>query len=79
MEKELIEEGVFKRGGYMDILTHIKEKEHTEGWRKGRQEGRQESRQEIILNMLKEKLDIALVSKVTGLSAKEIKKLKNGS
>ena len=75
MEKELIEEGVFKRGGYMDILTHIKEKEHI----KGRQEGRQESRQEIILNMLKKNLDIKLISKVTGLSAKEIKKLKKGS
>ena len=75
MEKELIEEGVFKRGGYMDILTHIKEKEHIEGMQKGIQKGRRE----IILNMLKEKIDIALVSKVTGLSAKEIKKLKNGS
>ena len=30
----------------------------------------------IILNMLKEKLDIKLVSKITGVSVKEIKKLK---
>ena len=55
----------------MDIREHIKEK--------GRWEGRQEGRQEVVLNMLKEKADISFISKVTGLSAKEIKKLKNGS
>ena len=48
---------------------------------KGRKEGREEERRKeqtkIILNMLKEKLDIKLVSKITGVSVKEIKKLKN--
>ena len=51
----------------MDIREHIKEK------------GRWEGRQEVVLNMLKEKADISFISKVTGLSEKEIKKLKNGS
>ena len=44
----------------------------------GRWEGRQEGRQEVIRNMLREKADLAFISKVTGLSVKEIKKLKNG-
>ncbi len=50
-----------------------------EGERKGRREGRQEGRQEVVLNMLKKKLDTSLISEVTGLSEKAIKKLKNGS
>jgi len=54
-----------------------------EGLMAGRQEGlmagRQERNQQIILNMLKEQFDIAAISKVTGLSEKEIKKLKNGA
>ena len=45
----------------------------------GRKEGRQEGIQQVIANMLKKKLDISLISEVTGMSAKEIKKLKNGA
>ena len=66
-EPLLIEAGLLTRGGIMDIREHIKEK------------GRWEGRQEVVLNMLKEKADISFISKVTGLSEKEIKKLKNGS
>ncbi len=69
-EKLIIEEGILTRGGVMDIREHIKEK--------GRWEGRQERNKEVILNMLKEKADISFISKITGLSEKEIKKLKNG-
>ena len=78
-EKELIEEGILNRGGYMDAIKHIEERGHIKGLRKGIQKGRQEGQQKVILNMLKNKLDIKFVSKVTGLSLKEIKKLKNGS
>ena len=50
-----------------------------QGQQEGRLQGQQEERQQLILNMLKEKADIAFIEKVTGLSEKEIKKLKNGS
>ena len=79
----------------MDIREYIKEKYLWEGMQKGRlegqqegmrkgrlegqQEGMQKGRQQVILNMLKEKADISFISKVTGLSEKEIKKLQNGS
>ena len=79
-EKLLIEEGVLKTGGLMqDVREVIKEKGRWEGQREGLKKGRQEGRQEVVLNMLKEKADIAFISKVTGLSEKEIKKLKNDS
>ena len=58
-----------------DVREIIKEKGRWEGLRKGRREGRQE----VVLNMLKEKVDISFISKVTGLSEKEIQKLKNSS
>ena len=121
VEKELMAEGIFQKGGHMDIKEHIKEKAmikgvqkgirkgriegvqkgriegvrkgriegvqkgriegvqkgRIEGIQKGRIEGVQKGRQEVILKMLKEKVDIAFISKVTGLSEKEIKKLKN--
>ncbi|MCZ0932438.1 MAG: Rpn family recombination-promoting nuclease/putative transposase [Oligoflexia bacterium] len=79
-EKLLIEAGILKQGGLMqDVREIIKEKGRWEGERKGLKKGRQEGRQEVVLNMLKEKADIAFIAKVTGLSEKEIKKLKNGS
>ena len=72
VEKLLIEAGILKQGGLMqDVREIIKEK--------GRWEGRQERDKEVILNMLKEKADIVFISKVTGLSEKAIRKLKNGS
>ena len=61
----------------MNIRELIKEKGIWEGKRKGLRKGRQEERQQVITNMLKKKLDISLISEVTGLPAKEIKKLKN--
>ena len=79
-EKLLIKEGVLKQGGLMqDVREIIKEKGRWEGERKGRKEGRQEERKQIVLNMLKKKTDIAFISEVTGLSEKEIRKLKSGS
>ena len=63
----------------MDIKEHFKEEGRVEGIQKGRKEGIQKGRQEVILNMLKKKADIAFIAQVTGLSEKEIKKLKNSS
>ena len=78
--KLLIEEGVLKQGGLMqDVREIIKEKGRWEGRKEGIKEGRQERDKEVILNMLKEKADIAFISKLTGLSEKAIRKLKNGS
>ncbi len=75
-EKLLVEAGVLNKGGLMqDVREIIKEKGRWEG----RQEGRQERDKEVVLNMLKKKLDTSLISEVTGLSEKAIKKLKNGS
>ena len=58
-----------------DVREIIKEK----GRKEGRQEGRQEERKQVVLNMLKKKLNISVISEVTGLSEKAIKQLKNGS
>ena len=72
-EKQLIEEGILKKGGVMLIKDVIKEKGRWEGLRKGRQE----RDKEVVLSMLKEKMNISVIAKVTGLSEKEIKKFKN--
>ena len=45
------------------------------GMEKGRSEGIEQSKEEIALNMLKANLDADLISKITGLSKKEIQKL----
>ena len=83
VERSAVQKGIFQKGGYMDIKEHFKEEGRLEGIRKGIQKGRQEGiqkgRQEVILNMLKKKADIAFISQVTGLSEKEIKKLKDSS
>ena len=83
-EEELKKEGFLKIGGKtMDALEIIKEKGRWEGERKGlkegRQEGIQEGMQKVALNLLKENMNISVISKVTGLPANKIKKLKNGS
>ena len=44
----------------------------------GIEEGIERGQNQVILNMLKEKLDMSVISKVTGLSEEEIKKLENG-
>ncbi|MBC6415769.1 MAG: hypothetical protein GDA46_05195, partial [Bdellovibrionales bacterium] len=67
-EKLLIEEGILTRGGLMqDVIGVIKE------------EGRQEGMQKTALNLLKEKVEIAFISKITGFSKEEIEKLKKNS
>ncbi len=53
------------------------------GLQKGRQEGLQKGlqkgQQELILKMLEAKADMSFISKVTGFSEQELKKLKNSS
>ncbi len=75
LERELVLEGTFKKGGFMDIREEIRQKARMEGWQKGQQEGVQK----VVLNMLKSRLDTSLICKVTGLSQEEIQKLKNSS
>ncbi|MBC6415066.1 MAG: hypothetical protein GDA46_01555 [Bdellovibrionales bacterium] len=83
-EKLLIEEGILTEGGIMEnVRESIKAEGIQEGMQKGRQEGLQKGiqkgRQETALNLLKEKVDIAFISKITGFSKEEIKKLKKNS
>ena len=78
--KELLKkEGIISKGGKtMDVFERIEERAIKKGEKRGIQKGRQEGRQAVILNMLKKKLDVSLISEVTGLSEVEIKKLENG-
>ena len=56
----------------MDIRKYIVERAREEGRLKGQQEGWKT----VIINMLKEKIDYKIITKVTGLSENEINKLK---
>ena len=47
-----------------------------EGLEKGLEQGTEQSKNEIAKNMLKENMDISLISKLTGLSNEQINKLK---
>ena len=53
------------------------EKGTKDGRAEGMEKGQQEERQKVVENMLKSRLDLSLISKVTGLSETEINKLKN--
>ena len=75
-EQEAFRKRIFtKKGGYMDVRENIREEGRWEGERKGRKA----ERQQVVLNLLKKKQDISFISEVTGVSEKEIKKLKNGA
>ena len=68
-------------------LDEAREEGMSVGMRKGRLAGKKEGMsagmekgmQAVALNMLKEKADPAFISKITGLSAEEINKLKKNS
>ena len=47
-----------------------------EGYRHGKEDGKAEGKTEIAKNMIKENVNIELISKVTGMSIEEIKNLK---
>ena len=71
----------------MDIQEEIKQRGVLEGRKQGMQQGiqqgmqqgREEERRQVILNMIQKKADLDCIASVTGLSAEEIIKLKNGS
>ena len=67
-----------EKEAYEDHLKWLRIESNTlkKAEEKGRQEGRQERDREIALAMLKGKLPIKQVSKLTGLSVEEIKSLK---
>ena len=79
VEKRAIQKRILKKGGYMNFTEEIKKEAKLEGWQKGQKEGWQKRNREVILKMFQEKAEIPFISKVTGLSAREIKKLKNGA
>ena len=61
------------------VATKFRTEGKTEGRTEGRVEGRVEGKYEMVMNMFDERLDISLISKVSGLSKEEILKIKNGS
>ena len=83
LEHSAVKEGIFNKGGYMNVREYLMEEAiqkarqevRQEAWKEGRQEGRQE----VALNFLSAGLDLETVSKCTGFSIEKIKKLKNGS
>ena len=78
-ENLLVKDKIIKKGGLMKfkgIEDFIREKGRWEGLQKGIRQGRQKEQHIVISNMLKKQLDVSLISEVTGLSQKEIKKVK---
>ena len=90
VENQAIDLGLLKKGGGMNFKDEIKKEAQLQGWQEGReqglqeglqsglQEGLQSGREQVVLNMLKEKINVSVISKVTGFSEKAIKKLQNG-
>ena len=80
---EEIKKASLKKGLKKGLLKGLQEgklKGLQEGKLKGLQEGKlkglQEGIKQVVLNMLKEEMDLKLISKMTGLSKREINKLK---
>lgn len=59
------------RYDYNSAMAEVKEK----GLAEGRAEGRTEEKKELVKKMLKKKVDINLISELTGLTKEEIKKI----
>ena len=87
LEHSAVKEGIFTKGGYMDVKEYMRE----EARQKARQEVRQEVKQEamqqgmqqgqkqLILKLLEGGLDFQSICKYTGFSKEELEKLKNSS
>ena len=71
--KEIAKKSRKEQGGN-DMILEMIENENKALIRKGRREGRRETAIEIAKNMLKEKVDINIIMKVTGLTEKQILK-----
>ena len=76
--EEVAEERGLQKGMHAGLQTGRAEGIQT-GRAEGLQQGRQKERQQVILNMLQKRLDVSLISEVTGLSEEEIKRLQNGN
>ena len=70
-------------GAVADITKYVKPKleearaeGRAEGRTEGRTEGRAEGRTEVALGLLREGVSLEVISKTTGLSTKEINKLR---
>jgi len=46
------------------------------GYKKGKEEGREEERERLIINLLKNQVDVKLIAQASGLSENEIMKIK---
>ena len=68
-----------KKAAEEDVREAAFEKDESKGREEGREEGRQEERREIALAMLQDNLPLKQVSRLTGLSTKEIESLKKQS
>ena len=82
-EKLLRKDNTLSKGGdYMGAIESIREEGMQVGIEKGRQEGMEKGmekgKKKIALNLLEKKAELSFISEVTGLSVKEIEKLKNG-
>ena len=82
-DRELIKEEGRREGVQQGMQRGIQQGVQ-QGMQRGIQQGVQQGRQEgvqrmqaVVCNMLREKADMDFISKVTGLSAEEIEKLKN--
>ena len=60
----------------MMIENSIRDEGIRKGLEQGLEKGTEQSKNEIAMNMLKENMDISLISKLTGLSNEQINKLK---
>jgi len=61
----------------LDKIEKAEKEGLTRGMKKGIKEGIKEGVEKTALNMLKEKIDINTISKVTGLNIEQIKKLES--
>ena len=65
------------KDGYNEGMEKGMEKGHAEGLKEGHKEGALNTQKEIAKNLLKEGIDIKIISTSTGLSKGEIEKLKS--
>ena len=56
--------------------SYVREEGRMEGMKEGEERGEKRGIEQVALNMLKQDMDIETISKVTGLSVEDIKKLK---
>ena len=62
-------------GESYDKELALKEESHKDGLKEGKEEGSLSTKKEIAKALLKDNMDIELISKYTGLSTDEIKKI----